>query len=68
LIKLVAIFCILSSSVNQGNDDDGDSDVAPSKLMCHYFGSSDMNKEWTIDMAKDEEILAIACGTGWVRS
>jgi hypothetical protein len=35
--------------------------------MCHYFGSSDMNKEWSIDMAKDEEILAIACGTGWVR-
>ena len=48
--------------------DDDDGDGAPSKLMCHYFRSSDMNKEWSIEMAKDEEILAIACGQGWVRT
>jgi hypothetical protein len=35
--------------------------------MCHYFGSSDLNKEWSIDMPKDEGIMAICCGHGWVK-
>ena len=37
-----------------------------SKLLCHYFGSSDVNKEWSMEMPKDEEIMAVCCGDGWV--
>ncbi|RLV98271.1 hypothetical protein DV515_00010917 [Chloebia gouldiae] len=36
-----------------------------SKLHCIHFGSWDANKEWTVDMAKDEEIEAICLGQGW---
>ncbi|KAI1237476.1 hypothetical protein IHE44_0013550 [Lamprotornis superbus] len=37
----------------------------PSKLHCIHFGSWDANKEWTVDMPKDEEIEAICLGQGW---
>ena len=37
-----------------------------SKLLCHYFGSSDVNKEWSLEMPNKEEIMAVACGEGWV--
>lgn len=36
-----------------------------SKLHCIHFGSWDANKEWTVDMPKDEEIEAICLGQGW---
>ncbi|POI32056.1 hypothetical protein CIB84_004190, partial [Bambusicola thoracicus] len=36
-----------------------------SKLHCIYFSSWDANKEWTVDMPKDEDIEAICLGQGW---
>ena len=39
---------------------------ANSRLMCHYLGSSDVNKEWSVDMPTGEEIMAVCCGQGWV--
>ena len=45
---------------------DGDGETTPSKLLCHYFASSDVNREWTVQMPSDEEIMAICCGDGWV--
>ncbi|NXP26494.1 WDHD1 protein, partial [Scytalopus superciliaris] len=36
-----------------------------SKLHCIHFGSWDANKEWTVDMPKDEDIEAICLGQGW---
>ncbi|KAF2974133.1 hypothetical protein EK904_004818 [Melospiza melodia maxima] len=36
-----------------------------SKLHCIHFGSWDANKEWTVDMPKDEEIEAVCLGQGW---
>ncbi|NXV47200.1 WDHD1 protein, partial [Uria aalge] len=36
-----------------------------SKLHCIHFSSWDANKEWTVDMPKDEDIEAICLGQGW---
>ncbi|XP_068005152.1 WD repeat and HMG-box DNA-binding protein 1 [Melanerpes formicivorus] len=36
-----------------------------SKLHCIHFDSWDANKEWTVDMPKDEDIEAICLGQGW---
>ncbi|NWH65506.1 WDHD1 protein, partial [Geococcyx californianus] len=36
-----------------------------SKLHCIHFNSWDANKEWTVDMLKDEDIEAICLGQGW---
>ncbi|XP_065695822.1 WD repeat and HMG-box DNA-binding protein 1 isoform X1 [Patagioenas fasciata] len=36
-----------------------------SKLQCIHFSSWDANKEWTVDMPKDEDIEAICLGQGW---
>ncbi|CAM4691951.1 WD repeat and HMG-box DNA-binding protein 1 [Lepidochelys kempii] len=36
-----------------------------SKLHCVHFSSWDSNKEWTVDMPKDEDIEAICLGQGW---
>ena len=46
--------------------DDDDTTNAASKFLCHYFGSSDINKEWSLEMPNQEEIMAITCGDGWV--
>ncbi|NWU96730.1 WDHD1 protein, partial [Upupa epops] len=37
----------------------------PSKLHCIHFSSWDANKEWTVDMPKDEDIDAVCLGQGW---
>ncbi|NXD63528.1 WDHD1 protein, partial [Eolophus roseicapillus] len=37
-----------------------------SKIHCIHFTSWDANKEWTVDMPKDEDIEAICLGQGWV--
>lgn len=42
------------------------SDGDESKLTCHHFGSSGLNKEWSIDMPEKEEILCICAGQNWV--
>uniref|UniRef100_A0A8B9FLW5 WD repeat and HMG-box DNA-binding protein 1 n=1 Tax=Amazona collaria TaxID=241587 RepID=A0A8B9FLW5_9PSIT len=36
-----------------------------SKLHCIHFSSWDANKEWTVDLPKDEDIEAICLGQGW---
>ncbi|NXI34352.1 WDHD1 protein, partial [Galbula dea] len=36
-----------------------------SKLHCIHFSSWDANKEWTVDMPKDEDIEALCLGQGW---
>ncbi|KFV56817.1 WD repeat and HMG-box DNA-binding protein 1, partial [Gavia stellata] len=36
-----------------------------SKLHCIHFSSWDANKEWTVDMPKDEDVEAICLGQGW---
>ncbi|NXP03494.1 WDHD1 protein, partial [Thinocorus orbignyianus] len=36
-----------------------------SKLHCIHFNSWDANKEWTVDMPKDEDVEAICLGQGW---
>ncbi|KFR14644.1 WD repeat and HMG-box DNA-binding protein 1 [Opisthocomus hoazin] len=36
-----------------------------SKLHCVHFSSWDANKEWTVDMPKDEDVEAICLGQGW---
>ncbi|XP_057282305.1 WD repeat and HMG-box DNA-binding protein 1 [Pezoporus wallicus] len=36
-----------------------------SKLHCIHLSSWDANKEWTVDMPKDEDIEAICLGQGW---
>ena len=46
--------------------DDENSDSSKSKLLCHYFGSSDISKEWSLEMPNQEEIMAVACGEGWI--
>ena len=45
---------------------EADDDEVNSKLMCHYFGSSDVNKEWTVEMPQGEEVMAVCAGQGWV--
>ncbi|KFO89811.1 WD repeat and HMG-box DNA-binding protein 1 [Buceros rhinoceros silvestris] len=40
-------------------------DELASKLHCIHFSSWDANKEWTVDMPKDEDIEAICLGQGW---
>lgn len=44
---------------------EGEDDV-PAKLTCHYFATSALVKEWTMEMPEKEGILAICCGIGWV--
>ncbi len=46
--------------------DEAEGAAVSSKLMVHHFGSSDLNKDWTVDMPDKEDILAVCCGTGWV--
>lgn len=46
--------------------DEAEGATVPSKLTCHYFGASGMNREWSLDMPEKEEIMAICCGIGWV--
>uniref|UniRef100_UPI00398E4678 WD repeat and HMG-box DNA-binding protein 1 n=1 Tax=Pristiophorus japonicus TaxID=55135 RepID=UPI00398E4678 len=41
------------------------SDELPSTLQCIHFNSRDTNKEWMVDMPKDENIEAICLGQGW---
>ncbi|KFQ34621.1 PREDICTED: WD repeat and HMG-box DNA-binding protein 1 [Merops nubicus] len=41
------------------------SEELASKLHCIHFSSWDANKEWTVDMPKDEDIEAICLGQGW---
>ncbi|NWR56569.1 WDHD1 protein, partial [Bucorvus abyssinicus] len=41
-------------------------DELASKLHCIHFSSWDANKEWTVDMPKDEDIEAVCLGQGWV--
>ena len=45
---------------------EGEDDV-PAKLTCHYFATSALVKEWSIDMPEKEGIMAVCCGIGWVR-
>ena len=44
---------------------EGEDDV-PAKLTCHYFATSALVKEWTMEMPEKEGILAICCSIGWV--
>ncbi|XP_069466351.1 WD repeat and HMG-box DNA-binding protein 1 [Ambystoma mexicanum] len=37
-----------------------------SKLQCLHFSSWDTNKEWTVDLTKNEDIQAVCLGQGWV--
>eukprot|EP00096_Caligus_rogercresseyi_P010377 TRINITY_DN3759_c0_g2_i1.p1 TRINITY_DN3759_c0_g2~~TRINITY_DN3759_c0_g2_i1.p1 ORF type:complete len:1018 (+),score=314.13 TRINITY_DN3759_c0_g2_i1:37-3090(+) len=46
--------------------DDLEDESSSSKLMVHYFASSDAHKEWSVNMPKGEEILCIAIGSSWV--
>ena len=62
--KCLALACDADDSESA---DEENSDTQKSKLLCHYFGSSDINKEWSIEMPNHEEIMAVACGDGWVR-
>lgn len=41
-------------------------DLTPSRLVCRLFGSSDLTKEWSVELPGKEEILAVCCGQGWV--
>lgn len=42
------------------------SDDAPSKLVVNYFGSSDLTREWSLDMPEGEDIACLTVGDGWV--
>lgn len=46
--------------------DEAEGSNVASKLTCHHFGASGLNKEWSIDMPENEDIMAVACGFGWV--
>ena len=61
--KCLALACDADDSESA---DEENSDTQKSKLLCHYFGSSDISKEWSIEMPNHEEIMAVACGDGWV--
>ena len=50
---------------SESNDDENTNHTS-SKVLCHYFGSSDVSKEWGLAMPNQEEIMAVACGDGWV--
>ena len=41
-------------------------EAGASKLFVNYFGSSDLTKEWSLDMPEEEEVVAVAAGAGWV--
>ena len=60
--------CLILASAGDEEDysDDENTNLTSSKLLCHYFGSSDVNKEWSLDMPKKEEIMAVACGDDWL--
>ena len=36
------------------------------RLTVNYFSSSDLNKEWSLAMDKEEEIVGVAVGGAWV--
>ncbi|XP_064421197.1 WD repeat and HMG-box DNA-binding protein 1 [Latimeria chalumnae] len=38
----------------------------PSKLQCLHFSSWDTNKEWTVELPKEEDIEAVCLGQGWI--
>lgn len=37
-----------------------------SKLTCMHFSSWDNNKEWSVNMPKEEEIHCVVLGEGWL--
>lgn len=39
--------------------------VSNSKLHCLHFSSWDTNKEWMVDLPKDEDVKALCLGQGW---
>lgn len=41
-------------------------DELASKLQCLHFSSWDTNKEWIVDLPKDEDVRAVCLGQGWV--
>jgi len=41
-------------------------DVVGGKLMVNYFSSGDVNKEWSIVLEEEEEIMGVAVGDKWV--
>ncbi|XP_033887118.3 WD repeat and HMG-box DNA-binding protein 1-like [Acipenser ruthenus] len=40
-------------------------DELASKLQCLHFSSWDTNKEWMVDMPKEEDVQALCLGQGW---
>ncbi|XP_075868884.1 WD repeat and HMG-box DNA-binding protein 1 [Nelusetta ayraudi] len=40
-------------------------DELASKLHCLHFSSWDTNKEWMVDLPKDEDVKALCLGQGW---
>ncbi len=48
--------------------DEAEGANVPSKLTCHHFGASGLFKEWSVDMPDTEDIMAICCGNGWVKT
>uniref|UniRef100_A0A4W6EKI5 WD repeat and HMG-box DNA-binding protein 1 n=1 Tax=Lates calcarifer TaxID=8187 RepID=A0A4W6EKI5_LATCA len=40
-------------------------DELASKLQCLHFSSWDTNKEWMVDLPKDEDARALCLGQGW---
>nr|XP_023695676.1 WD repeat and HMG-box DNA-binding protein 1 [Paramormyrops kingsleyae]XP_023695677.1 WD repeat and HMG-box DNA-binding protein 1 [Paramormyrops kingsleyae] len=40
-------------------------DELASKLQCLHFSSWDTNKEWIVDLPKDEDVQAVCLGQGW---
>ena len=41
-------------------------DVVGGKLMVNYFSRGDVNKEWSIVLEEEEEIMGSAAGDKWV--
>merc|ERR1719431_2269569 len=41
-------------------------DVVGGKLMVNYFSSGDVNKEWSVVLEEEEEIMGVAVGDKWV--
>ena len=65
---------VLACEAEEGSEDSSDQNAnangtangIASKILCHYFGSSDLNKEWSLEMPNQEEIMAVTCGEDWV--
>ncbi len=49
-----------------GGDEDDDNALNPSRLVVHCLSVSDAGREWSVEMLGKEEVMAVACGLGWV--